>query len=176
MTRQSYAKRLLSNEAGTSGIEFALTAPVIILLFLGATTLYDLLRSYNRIVEANGIVADIVARQMTMDDAFFTKTYGAFAALQADKSMPNALRITSVMWKDVKYTADWTKKAGTTALLPTQTLDTTTLPTIPSGDSVILVEGVTQYTALSALFGFGTVTYSENAFTRPRFTAVVKGS
>jgi Flp pilus assembly protein TadG len=176
MTRQSYAKRLLSNEAGTSGIEFALTAPVIILLFLGATTLYDLLRSYNRIVEANGIVADIVARQMTMDDAFFTKTYGAFAALQADKSMPNALRITSVIWKDGKYTADWTKKAGTTALLPTQTLDTTTLPTIPSGDSVILVEGVTQYTALSALFGFGTVTYSENAFTRPRFTAVVKGS
>lgn len=176
MTRQFYAKRLLSNEAGTSGIEFALTVPIIILLFLGATTLYDLLRSYNRIVEANGIVADIVARQMTMDDTFFTKTYGTFAALQADKSMPNALRITSVIWKNGKYTADWTKKAGTTALLPTQKLDTTTLPTIPSGDSIIFVEGITQYTALSALFGFGTITYSENAFTRPRFTAVVKGS
>ncbi len=176
MTRPSFAKRLLSNEAGTSGIEFALTVPVIILLFIGGATLYDLLRAYNRIVEANGIVADVVARQMTMDDAFFTKTYGAFAALQADKSMPNALRITSVIWKDGKYTADWTKKAGTTALLPEQKLDATTLPTIPSGDSLIFVEGVTQYTALAALFGFGTVTYSENAFTRPRFAATVKGS
>lgn len=169
-------KRLLSNEAGTSGIEFALTAPIIILLFLGGTTLYDLLRSYNRIVEANGIVADVVARQMTMDDAFFGKTYSAFVNLQADKSMPNALRVTSVIWKDGKYTADWTKNAGTAALLPEQKLDATTLPTIPSGDSIILVEGVTQYTALTALFGFGTVTYSENAFTRPRFTASVKGS
>ncbi len=176
MTRQSPAKRLLANTAGTSGIEFALTVPIIILLFLGGATLYDLLRSYNRIVEANGIVADIVARQMTMDDALFAKTYGAFAALQADKSMPNALRVTSVIWEDGKYTVDWTKKAGTTALLSEQKLDATTLPTIPSGDSVIFVEGVTQYTALAALFGFGTVTYSENAFTRPRFTAYVKGS
>lgn len=176
MTRQSFTKRLLANEAGTSGIEFALTLPIIILLFLGGTTLYDLLRSYNRIVEANGIVADVVARQMTMEDAFFSKTYGTFAALQADKTMPNALRVTSVIWKDGKYTVDWTKKAGTTALLPEQKLDTTTLPTIPSGDSLIFVEGVTQYTALATLFGFGTVTYSENAFTRPRFTASVKGS
>ncbi len=176
MTRQSFTKRLLSNEAGTSGIEFALTLPIIILLFLGGTTLYDLLRSYNRIVEANGIVADVVARQMTMEDAFFNKTYGTFAALQADRTMPNALRVTSVIWKDGKYTVDWTKKAGTTALLPEQKLDATTLPTIPSGDSVIFVEGVTQYTALATLFGFGTVTYSENAFTRPRFTASVKGS
>ncbi len=176
MTRQSPARRLLTNDAGTSGIEFALTAPIIILLFLGAATLYDLLRSYNRIIEANGIVADVVARQMTMDDAFFSKTYGAFVNLQADKSMPNALRITSVVWKDGKYAADWTKKAGTTALLPEQKLDAATLPTIPAGDSIILVEGVTQYTALAALFGFGTVTYSENAFTRPRFTASVKGS
>ena len=175
MTRQSPAKRLLQNEAGTSGIEFALTVPIIVLLFLGGATLYDLLRSYNRIVEANGIVADIVARQMTMDDALFDKTYGAFAALLADKSMPNALRVTSVIWKDGKYTVDWTKKAGTTALLAQQKLDATTLPTVPSGDSVIFVEGVTQYTALAALFGFGTVTYSENAFTRPRFTAYVKG-
>lgn len=176
MTRQFPARRLVSNEAGTSGIEFALTVPIIILLFLGGTTFYDLLRSYNRIVEANGIVADVVARQMTMDDDFFAKTYGAFVNLQADKSMPNALRVTSVIWKDGKYTADWTKKAGTASLLPEQKLDATTLPTIPSGDSIILVEGVTQYTAIAALFGLGTVTYSENAFTRPRFTATVKGS
>ena len=175
MTRSSPFKRLLSNEAGTSGIEFALTFPVIILLFFGSATLYDLLRSYNKIVEANGIVADIVARQMTIDDAFFTKTYGAFANLQGDKSMPNALRITSVVWKDGKYAVDWTKKAGTTSLLPEQKLDATNLPTIPSGDSIIFVEGVTQYTAIASLFGFGSVTYSENAFTRPRFTASVKG-
>jgi Flp pilus assembly protein TadG len=176
MTGFSLAKRLLADRAGTSGIEFALSVPIIILLFLGGTTLYDLQRANNRIVEANGIVADIIARQMSVDDAFFTKTYGAFTNLQADKAMPHALRVTSVVWKNGKYTADWTKQAGTTTLLPEQKLDTTTLPTIPSGDSIILVEGVTQYTAIAELFGFGTVTYSENAFTRPRFTASVKGS
>lgn len=175
MIRLSPFKRLPRDEAGTSGIEFALTAPFVILLFLGGVTLYDLMRSYNKIVESNGIVADIVARQMTMDDAIFTKTYGAFANLQADKTMPNALRVTSVVWKDGKYTVDWTRKAGTTALLPEQKLDSTTLPAIPAGDSVIFVEGITQYTAIASIFGLGTVTYSETAFTRPRFTSSVKG-
>jgi Flp pilus assembly protein TadG len=170
----SILKRLIASRAGTSGIEFALTFPVIILLFLGSVTLYDVLRAYSKIVEANGIVADIVARQMTVDSAFFTKTYGAFTNLQADGSMPNALRITSVVWKDGKYAATWTYQGGTTKLLPAQVLDATKLPSVPSGDSVILVEGATQYTAIADLFGFGTITYLENAFTRPRFTAQIK--
>jgi Flp pilus assembly protein TadG len=168
-------RRFLDSRAGTSGIEFALTVPIIILLFLGGATLYDMLRAYNKIVESNGIVADIVARQMSMDDAFFSKTYGAFTNLQADRSMPNALRVTSVIWKDGKYAADWTRQGGTASLLPAQVLNSTRLPSVQSGDSVILVEGVTQYTALSKLFGFGMITYSQNAFTRPRFIAQIKG-
>lgn len=168
-------KNILADRRGTSGIEFALTAPVIILLFVGGVTLFDIFRSYNRIIEANGIVADIVARQMSVDDAFFSKTYGVFANLQADRSMPNALRVTSVIWKDGKYKAEWTRQGGTTTLLPGQTLDATTLPTIPSGDSIIFVESVVRYDTISSMLGFGTITYSENAFTRPRFTAAIKG-
>lgn len=167
--------RLFADRKGTSGIEFALTAPVIICLFLGSVTLFDIFRTYSKIIEANGIVADIVARQMSVDDAFFTKTYGVFTNLQADHSMPNALRVTSVVWKDGKYKAEWTRQGGTVNLLPRQILDATTLPEIPSGDSIILVESVTRYTTISSLLGFGAFNYVENAFTRPRFIAVVKG-
>ncbi len=175
MKRALSPKRFLADASGTSGIEFALTFPVIVLLFIGGVTLFDIFRSYGKVVEANGIVADIIARQMTVDDPFFTKTYGAFTNLQANRSMPNALRVTSIIWKDGKYKADWTRQAGDTKLLQQQVLDAASLPTIPAGDSIIFVESVTSYTAISSMLGFGAITYSEHAFTRPRFTAIIKG-
>jgi Flp pilus assembly protein TadG len=174
MTRMTRSlARMVADRNGTSGIEFALTFPVILLLFIGGVTLYDALRSYNKIVEANGIVADLLSRQTSIDDSFFVKLYGIFSHLQADYEARRALRVTSVTFQGGAYKVAWTKSSGTTTLLPQQVLDGTTMPAIPSGDSVIYVEGVAEYRTISHILGFGTITYSDQAFSRPRFISAV---
>jgi Flp pilus assembly protein TadG len=165
--------RMLTDRRGTSGIEFALTFPVIVLLFLGGVTLYDNLRSYYRIIEANGIVADLISRQTSIDDSFYTRLYGIFSHLQADHEARHAMRVTSVTFQGGIYKVAWTKASGTTTLLPQQVLDATTMPAIPAGDSVIYVEGVAEYRTISDILSVGTITYSDQAFSRPRFISAV---
>lgn len=166
-------RRIRSDRGGTSGIEFALIAPVIILMFLGGVTMFDLVRSYQRMTEANSIVADMLSRQTSVDTAFLDKMGGFFTNLQMDKSAPGALRISSVLKKNKSFSVAWTKTSGTAALLPSQTLSTAVLPDISDGDSVLYVEGVISYTPLSQIFGLGSVKYSGSSVIRPRFIAAV---
>ena len=113
-------KSILRDRAGTAGIEFAITAPVIILLFLGGVTLFDIFRSYQKIIEANSVVADLISRQTSIDKAYFDTMYGVFTNLQADPTATRALRVSSVTRSGSNYVVAWSKVAGSEALLPTQ--------------------------------------------------------
>lgn len=173
MTMIRKLKALLFDRAATAGIEFALTAPVIILLFVGGVTVFDIVRSYQKVVEANSVIADLVARQTSIDKAYFDNLYGVFTNLQASATAPKAMRISSIVRTANAYTLAWSKSAGTTTLLPTQKLDSTTLPNIAVGDSIIYIEGTAEMGLLSTIIGFGKITFHETAFTRPRFIAAV---
>ena len=166
-------KSILRDRAGTAGIEFAITAPVIILLFLGGVTLFDIFRSYQKIIEANSVVADLISRQTSIDKAYFDTMYGVFANLQADPTATRALRVSSVTRSGSNYVVAWSKVAGSEALLPTQKLDTQTLPNITSGDSIIYVEGSAEFPVMLSILGFGKIVYHQTAFTRPRFIGAV---
>jgi Flp pilus assembly protein TadG len=170
---RSLIKRLCFDRSGVAALEFAFVAPVVILLFVGSITLFDMYRAYQNIVEANGIVADVVSRQTTVNDAFIANLYGVFTNLQTDKTAPNALRVSSITKTGGVYKLAWKKESGKTTLLKPQVLDTTKLPDISDGDSIIYVEGTTDYSVATPLLGFGTINYAESAFTRPRFIGAV---
>ncbi len=166
-------KDLLKNRSGASAIEFSFVAPVMIFFFIGSVAVFDMFRTYQNIVEANGVVADVISRQTSIDATFVSNIYGVFTNLQQNSTAPSALRISSIKKTAGVYKLDWKKESGTISLLKAQVLDSSTLPQITDGDSIIYVEGATTYTMLSNILGFGKMTFAERAFTRPRFISAV---
>ncbi len=170
---KSLLHRLVRERAGTSGIEFALIAPMMLFFFLASITVFDMYRTYQNIVQANGIVADVISRQTSVDNTFVANLYSVFTHLQQNSSAPMALRISSIKKTAGVYKLDWTKESGTAGLLKPQVLSATTLPQLTDGDSVVYIEGTTSYTAMSSIIGFGTMTFAETAFSRPRFIGAI---
>jgi Flp pilus assembly protein TadG len=166
-------KNFLQNRSGASAIEFSFVAPVMIFFFISSVAVFDMFRTYQNIVEANGVVADVISRQTSIDATFVSNIYGVFTNLQQNSTAPSALRISSIKKTAGVYKLDWKKESGTVSLLKAQVLDSSTLPQITDGDSIIYVEGATTYTMLSNILGFGQMTFAERAFTRPRFISAV---
>ncbi|MBB3966380.1 TadE/TadG family type IV pilus assembly protein [Rhizobium metallidurans] len=165
--------RLIRERTGASAIEFALLAPILLFFFLASITVFDLYRTYQNIVQANGIVADVISRQTSIDNAFVSNLYSVFTHLQQNSTAPIALRISSIKKTAGAYKLDWTKESGTAGLLKAQVLNASSLPELTDGDSVIYVEGAASYTAMTNILGFGTMTFAETAFSRPRFIGAI---
>ncbi|OHV24721.1 hypothetical protein EOS93_22865 [Rhizobium sp. RMa-01] len=166
-------KKLLKNRSGASAIEFCFVAPLMIFFFIGSVAIFDMFRTYQNIVGANGVVGDVISRQTSIDATFVTNIYGVFLHLQQHSTVPSALRISSIRNTGGIYKLDWEKESGATSLLKAQVLDSSTLPQITDGDSIIYVEGAATYTMLSNILGFGQVTFVQRTFTRPRFISAV---
>jgi Flp pilus assembly protein TadG len=165
--------RLIRERSGASAIEFALLAPILLFFFLASITVFDMYRTYQNIVQANGIVADVISRQTSIDNTFVSNLYSVFTHLQQNSTAPIALRISSIKKTAGVYKLDWTKESGTASLLKAQVLSTSTLPQLTDGDSVIYVEGAASYTAMTSIMGFGSMTFAETAFSRPRFIGAI---
>ncbi|WP_018898554.1 TadE/TadG family type IV pilus assembly protein [Rhizobium sp. 2MFCol3.1] len=165
--------RLIRERSGASAIEFALLAPILLFFFLASITVFDMYRTYQNIVQANGIVADVISRQTSIDNTFVSNLYSVFTHLQQNSTAPIALRISSIKKTAGVYKLDWTKESGTAGLLKAQVLSSSTLPQLTDGDSVIYVEGAADYTTMSNIMGFGSMTFAETAFSRPRFIGAI---
>ncbi|MBO9122842.1 MULTISPECIES: TadE/TadG family type IV pilus assembly protein [unclassified Rhizobium] len=165
--------RLIRERSGASAIEFALLAPILLFFFLASITVFDMYRTYQNIVQANGIVADVISRQTSIDNTFVSNLYSVFTHLQQNSTAPIALRISSIKKTAGVYKLDWTKESGTAGLLKAQVLSSSTLPQLTDGDSVIYVEGAARYTAMTSIMGFGSMTFAETAFSRPRFIGAI---
>lgn len=165
--------RLLRDRSGASAIEFALIAPVMLFFFLASMTVFDMYRTYQNIVQANGIIADVISRQTSVDSTAISNLYGVFIHLQQSSTAPNALRISSIKKTAGAYKLDWSKESGKAGLLKPQVLNATTLPQLTDGDSVIYIESTVSYTAMSSILGFVKMPFTETAFSRPRFIGAI---
>lgn len=165
--------RFRADRAGTSGIEFAIIAPVMLLLFIGGITLFDIIRSYQRMIGANSVVADILSRQTSVNSAFIDKMEVFFVNLQMNKAADKALRVSSLTRSKGKFVVAWTQARGNAKLLPQEILDTSKLPDVEDGDSLLYIESAISYEPMHGILGFSGVEYFEGSAIRPRFIAAV---
>lgn len=161
--------RFIKDRRAVSAVEFALIAPVMVAMYLGAAELTQALTVDRKVTSAANAVADLVAQDdFVTDDELNDILAAANAILAPYPPGPLSLRITSVrMDADGEVFVDWSDSA---TMAPH---DDDSLPTMPPGllapmSSVVMVEALYPYEGpFNASFD-APITLTDIAYLRPR--------
>tara|TARA_R110000824_G_scaffold375374_1_gene566268 strand:- start:134 stop:745 length:612 start_codon:yes stop_codon:yes gene_type:complete len=157
------------NEQGVSAVEFAIIAPVMVLIYFGCIELSFLMRMDRRVTSTSASLGDLTARLATVTDADMGEMFAAAKVMMQPYDATEAnLRITSIVDNgDGVPRVDWSDAYNITAHSQGSTIS---VPAgiIPSPGSVILAE--VEYTFKSP---FGYVlktekTVDDKFYLRPR--------
>ncbi len=161
-------RRFRGSESGVSAVEFALIAPVMVLLYLGMVEISMALSADRKVTNSASAIADLVAQDDVITDAEMVNILDSSAAIIAPFDVANySVRISSVSMSltgDVEV--DWSDARGMVARAPGSQ------PGLPdgvlsAGRSVIWVEVFYDYEAPFREIT-GDFTIEEEFFLRPR--------
>ncbi|MEJ2118171.1 MAG: pilus assembly protein [Alphaproteobacteria bacterium] len=173
---QTALSRFGRDQRGVSLFEFALTFPILIILFLGMVEFGEAFSINRRVTDAAATASDLVAQYPMITSADL-----ADIALVTDElikpysTTPFGMVITSVVADEYNNTTvGWSYATGTGATARAVG-SAVTLPTglTEAGTSVIMVETSYQFSPTVGLFLLGTHDLEGIAYFRPRLTSVV---
>lgn len=172
------ARAFRRDRRGVSALEFALLAPLLIMLYFGATELAQGMMAQRRVSHAAATIGDLVSQdKIATSVSELTNVFAAAAAVVSPfSSAPLKLRLTSVTGDAVNGTprVDWSQAQG--GLVPLVKNATVTLPAglvSASGDNVIMAEAQYKYTPAAPLFLGQGLTFNEIFYVHPRLLAKV---
>lgn len=165
--------RLMRDQRGVAGIEFAFLAPLLIVLFLVSVTLALLFRDSKSSERAASVVGDVISRQTTVDTAYLQTSYKLYLNMVGRDAAAVKFRVTSVKKAGGTFTIAWSYAISPQVALSDAELAKKTLPLVSDNDSLVLVETSVAASPLTLYFG-GLVGDMSNSITeRPRFTATI---
>lgn len=170
-------RRLAGDRRGASAVEFALIAPFMILLYLGAVEISLALSIDRKITSAASALADLVAQDDVITDGEMADimTAGGVIISPFDAG-PLQMRITSVLMNGSdEVRVQWSDAVGMTAFAEGGGAP------VPAGvlqrnRSVIMVEVNYQYHTMFSELGVSQFDISEVFYLRPRQSIVVARS
>jgi Flp pilus assembly protein TadG len=168
-TRWRGIQGICYNEKGVSAIEFALIAPVIILIYFGAIELSLLARADRRVTTTASSLGDLTARLVNVTDADMQELYNASVVLMSPYPASSArMRISSVVDNgDGQTRVAWSDAFNMTAY------SENALITIPEGliaspGSVIVAEVEFDYESTVGFVLDASQTIEDTFYLRPR--------
>ncbi|MHA6287514.1 TadE/TadG family type IV pilus assembly protein [Maricaulis sp. CAU 1757] len=167
-------RRLRRDRSGVSAVEFALIAPFMILLYLGAVDLNLALSIDRKITSVASALADLVAQDDVITDDEMTDIMNAAEVIVAPfDGDPLRLRVTSVMMdEDRDLEVQWSDARGMSPYSPGGSAP------VPNGvlepnRSIIMVEVEYDYETVFSEIGLSELDIKEVFFLRPRRSIVV---
>ncbi len=157
------------NDGGVALVEFALIAPVALMLTLGAFEATRLFRASWKVRLAAQTLADPVSQQTNVSTTIMSNLCsGAQMTLSPLTSSGFAAAVTSVVYSSSGRAKDWqdTSCGSAAATTNAPTLATTYTPT--SGDSAIVVQATYAYKAPVTYVLPSTFSFSAIAVAKPR--------
>lgn len=167
-------KGIRYNEDGVSAIEFALIAPVMVLLFFGCVELSLMMRADRRVTTTAASLGDLTARLNSVTNDDLRELFAA-ANLMMQPYDVNAtrLRLTSIEDNGSGATVvGWSEGAGMYAYSPGTSL---TVPSgiVPATGSVIMAEVEYDYTNTFGFMFDASSTFTDRFYLRPRRVDVI---
>ncbi|PKP82118.1 MAG: pilus assembly protein [Alphaproteobacteria bacterium HGW-Alphaproteobacteria-18] len=162
-------KSLLRNEDGVSAVEFAIIAPVMVLIFFGCIELSYLMRVDRRVTATAASLGDLTARLVSVTDDDMRELYNAAnVMMQPYPASETRMRITSIVdngngQKRVAWSEGYRiepRPVGSVVMVPDGI--------VPQPGSIILTEVEYDY---SSSFGFvidTSMTMTDTFYLRPR--------
>jgi Flp pilus assembly protein TadG len=163
-------KRATSDQRGAAAVEFALIAPVAILLYCGFAELTMAMMAERRAAHAASVVADLVAQTPQVTTADMTDIFNIGNAIMTPfASVPLKLRVTSVV-ADVNGVPKvaWSQGHGLGALVAGATVSGFPPTLLVAGDSVIEADVQYAYTSPLQMTLPTALSFSTSFYLRPR--------
>lgn len=166
--------RFLADRSGVSAVEFALLAPLLILIFMGMTELSQAFMAQRRVQHVASALADLTAQTPSVNDAALNDIFSIGNLILAPfPSSPLTQRITSVTANAQGVAkVDWSVARNTTARTVASTV---TVPAnlIAANESVVMAEVTYPYTGFSSYVLNKPLTFTQTYYLRPRLSAKV---
>jgi len=161
--------RLRKDKRGVAAVEFALAAPLLLVLLCGIIELSNFMMAARRVSSAAHTAADLISQETDITSAELSELFQASRKViePFDEGLLT-IGAASVRFDDGTGdpTLDWTGSYnGGSVSNPL----TTATGMGAAGESVLIVTSTYAYTPVLGLVMTGTYTLSETAVTRPRY-------
>ena len=166
-------QRFRSEDHGSVVAEAVIALPLMIWAYMGLYVYWDAFRAVNLAQKASYTVSDYISRERASLTSAEIAGMAKVFQYMMDSDQTTRMRITSLYWNPDKnrFEVAWSRAPGNTMT----TLTTTTLqsvkeriPAMPDGDSAILLETETTYSAAFNV-GIEDQVFTNFIVTRPRF-------
>jgi Flp pilus assembly protein TadG len=168
-------KRAGRDQRGAAAVEFALIAPVAIVLYCGFAELTMAMMAERRAAHAASVVADLVAQSTQVSTAQMTDIFNiGNAILNPFPSTPLKLRVTSVT-ADVNGVprVSWSQGHGLGALVGGAAVSGFPPNLLVAGDSVIQADVQYAYTSPLQMTLPNALTFNDTFYLKPRRSPTV---
>ncbi len=171
--RRNLTGRFILDNRGVAAVEFALIAPVMIVMLTGIIEISNFMAAQRRAVEAAHVCADLISQESDVSDSDLSDIVSAsrYVMTPFDDS-DLKVGVSSVRFDDSTGAAyvDWTYSHNSGSVD-----DATTLADGlgDAGESVIIVSAEYDYTPLLNAIISGTYTISETGYAKPRALSYV---
>ena len=164
-----FLNRFRRDERGVSAVEFAMLAPVMIIIFFGMTVFCMGFMANKRMTHTNAAVADMVAQSATVDEDELDDVLTVGTLLMQPFPEDNlSIRVTSVTRVGGRDTIDWSQGRDYPARNKGDEYPDIPEGLISDGEGLIVTEATYDFDSPVDMFLEGLTTFEAIHFVRPR--------
>jgi hypothetical protein len=161
------ARGFRRGDRGAVAVEFAIVAPVLIMIFVGMVEFTEAFTINRKLAQSAGAVSDLVAQEVAVTSAQLTTIRDIAAEIMKPYQPPTSLVILSVIeGSDQIVRIAWSDPA--TAYAAGSVYDLPEAGLTEPNTSLIIAEATYTFTPTISRFLVGTYTLRERAYFRPR--------
>lgn len=164
---------LRQNQQGVAAIEFAVVLPLLLLIFLGTVTIFDLYRTSTLLDRATSTISDFVSRQTEVSETFMRDgvQLRLYALLDADAENLH-YRVEGFRKRGDALVREWSFPADEGSLLRALS-QKSEMPLVSDGDTLIVIRTALRHPTMFNTLGISDYTHHSMLAVRPRFTRAI---
>ena len=172
--RWPMASRFLRDRRAATAVEFAIVMPVAMMLLIGEYTLTNAMSTKRKLTITAHTIADLVARQSSVDATLMTAILNATAQIVSPYNMSSTSVVVAELTTDANgnTTVTWSQAVNGTALTQGSTFVLPTGMTVPN-TSLIYSNASFSYTPVLKNNLFGPMVFNSTFYENPRITSSV---
>ncbi len=164
-------RRFVDDRRGVSAVEFALIAPILIMIYLGLAELTLGMMASRRTSHLAATIGDLAAQSENLTDSNITDLWAIGTSMMQpfDTGTNLKMRLTSVTMGNNKVaTVNWSQSQNMTKYSTGAAITTITTDQIAAGESLMMTEVEYDYDSPIGNFLPGTSKFNDTFFHHPR--------